>query len=295
MSNIPHSERIKYIGASEVAAVFNLSPFLTKFELWHRKAGSIEEGYLEDSRIQWGNILERPIATATAEKTGWTIHKVHRYLTHKTVEGMGASPDFEIIGHERGPGALEIKTVDWMVFKDWPDAKPPIYYQLQLQQQLSVMGRSWGAIAVLIGGNQLEVFEYKRHAGTVKKIEQGITEFWQSIRDNKEPLPDFRSDADTIALLYGSGRGEAVNMRGDNYLTELCARYHEASSRAKEWDKERKAAKAEILTKIGDASIAFVDEFRLLAGEVKSVELAAHTRRGFRNLNVTPLQKEAAE
>ncbi|KKJ75412.1 hypothetical protein WH95_18375 [Kiloniella litopenaei] len=295
MSNIPHSERVKYIGASEVAAVFNLSPFLTKFELWHRKAGNIEESRLDDNRTQWGNILERAIAMATAEKTGWNINKVHRYLTHKTIEGMGASPDFEIISHNRGPGALEIKNVDWQIFKEWPDHKPPIYYQLQLQQQLSVMGRSWGAIAVLIGGNQLEVFEYSRHEKVIQKIENGIAEFWQSIRDNKEPSPDFRTDADTLSLLYRSGGGEAINMRGDNYIKELCARYVEASQKEKNWTKERKAAKAEILTKIGDASVAFVDDYRLLAGEVKDVEIPAYTRRGYRNLHVSPMQKEAAE
>jgi predicted phage-related endonuclease len=33
--------RASVVGASEVAALFDASPWLTKFELWHRKAGNI--------------------------------------------------------------------------------------------------------------------------------------------------------------------------------------------------------------------------------------------------------------
>jgi predicted phage-related endonuclease len=33
--------RAEHVGASEVAALFDCSPYLTCFELWHRKAGNI--------------------------------------------------------------------------------------------------------------------------------------------------------------------------------------------------------------------------------------------------------------
>jgi predicted phage-related endonuclease len=33
--------RASHVGASEAAALFDCSPYLTRFELWHRKAGNI--------------------------------------------------------------------------------------------------------------------------------------------------------------------------------------------------------------------------------------------------------------
>jgi hypothetical protein len=73
--------RASVVGASEVAALFDCSPYLTKFELWHRKKGNIatpefnarhDNGMPDDERILWGvgskprSSKRRRSATATS-------------------------------------------------------------------------------------------------------------------------------------------------------------------------------------------------------------------------------------
>ena len=71
MTNIPVSERKHWIGASESAALFGVSPYTTKFELWHQKVGNIAPPDLDDvERIMAGQYLEPSIAAWAGAKWG---------------------------------------------------------------------------------------------------------------------------------------------------------------------------------------------------------------------------------
>ncbi len=292
MTNISIQDRINWIGASEVAALFGLHKQITLFELWNIKAGNMPAPDLSSNdRVFWGNVLEPAIAAGIAKKMGWNVRNVRRYIEHKTVKGMGASLDYEIVSHPKGPGVLEIKTVDWLEYKNWPDGEPTLSYQLQLQDQLACTGRSWGAIGVLIGGNDLKVFEYDRHDKTIAKLENEIAAFWVSIASGKCPEPDFERDAATIAALSINSDGEVMDARGDNYLTALCNDYHEAATKEREAKKAKDAAKAEILIKIGNAPKALVDGFSISAGTVAENHVSFKCP-AYRNLRITK-KKEA--
>src|SRR6476661_22352 len=158
-----HSEwidiRRRHIGSSEVAALFGLDERRTLFELWHQKAGNIQEPDVsENDRVFWGTVLRPAIAQGIAERQRWKIRKTHRYIEHPSVPGMGASLDFEIYGHPRGAAPLEIKNVDWMVAKDWPEGRPPLRFELQVQHQLACLpSHPWAVLGVLVGGNTSRV------------------------------------------------------------------------------------------------------------------------------------------
>lgn len=93
--------RRRHVGGSEVAALFGEHPHLTKFELWHRKAGSLPDPDLTDNeRVFWGQTLEPAIAMGVAKVTGWNIRKVRRYIAHPTVPGFGGSLDYEVVAHD---------------------------------------------------------------------------------------------------------------------------------------------------------------------------------------------------
>lgn len=293
MSNIPHDQRRFFVGASEVAALFGLHPQITKFELWHIKAGNVPAADLSDNdRVFWGNTLEPAVAVGVAELKGWRARKVRRYIKHPSVEGMGASLDYEVIGDSRGAGVLEIKTVDWLEFRHWPEGEPPVHYQLQLQHQLAVTGRAWGAVGVLIGGNRLEVFEFDRHPGAIARIEAAVREFWQSIAINQPPKPDFQADLATITQLYADASGEPADMHEDNYLASLCADYAAAADQERQASKAKDAAKAEILTKIGSAPRVLAAGFTISAGEVPGGRIE-YDRKPYRAFRITPRKDKA--
>lgn len=286
--------RSKHIGGSEVAALFGEHAQVTPFELWHRKIGNIPEPDLSDNdRVMWGTILEPAIAAGVAQKTGWTVRKVRRYLSNADI-GLGGSLDFEVIGNDRGPGILEIKTADWMVAKNWEDGTPPLAYMLQVMSYLSLTGRSWGCMAVLVGGNDLRLFDFERRPKTIELIEAKVRDFWQSIRDNKEPKPDFAKDAATVGAIYASTEeGKVIDLNGSNRAPELIAQYQQAAADEKDAENRKKAAKAELMTLIGDAELAYCGFSKISAKMIKGAHIE-YDRKPYRDFRVNERKAAAA-
>lgn len=292
-----HDLRGQNIGASEVAALFDESPYLTAFELWHQKAGNLPRVDLDDNeRVQAGNHMEPAIAAWTAEKTGWRIQKVRRYLTHPIIQGMGASLDYEIIGHPRGPGVLEIKNVDGLVYREWEGGEPPIHMLLQVQHQMAVSGRRWGAVAACIGGNRLEIFQYERREPTVALIEQKVADFWDSVRSGRAPTPDFSKDAEAIIAMHQAVSGDrVVDLAGNNHATVLMAEYRMAGDAEKVAAERKKAAKAELLTIMGDASAAICGDYKISAKMIGPSMVEAYERKPYRDFRINQIKAKEAK
>lgn len=286
--------RSQVIGASEVAALFGLSPYSTRFELWHRKAGNLAEVDLSDvDRVQAGLFLEPAIAAWVAHKTGRTLHKVPGHIRHPSVRGMGCSPDYMFDATDedpRGSGICQIKNVDALIFAKWDRGEsgavePPMNYQLQVQHEIACTGVEWGALACLVGGNRLEIFEYARHEGVIARIESAVAEFWASVERGEEPEPDFARDLATIRDLYSTTTaGEVLDLSSQARVPELCAIYQQAGAEAKAISDRRDAAKAELLTLIGPAEKVFAGDYTISAKVVKGgpVSYVRDDYRGFR-------------
>lgn len=290
-----HALRAKHVGGSEVAALFGEHAQVTPFELWHRKKGTLPEVDLSDNdRVFWGSILEPAIAAGVSKKTDWTVRKVHRYLSNPDV-GLGGSLDYEIVGQaNRGPGVLEIKTADWLVVKNWEDSEPPLSYMLQVQSYLALTGRSWGCMAVLVGGNDLRLFEFERRPATIAIIEAKVSAFWQSIRDGIEPKPDFGKDAASLGALYAATEeGKFIDLNGSNRAPELIAQYQQAAADEKDAEVRKKAAKSELLTLVGDAERAFCGEATISAKTIKGSHIE-YDRKPYRDFRVNERKAKAA-
>lgn len=287
LSEEQRARRSAHVGASEVAALFDLHPFLTRFELWHKKAGNLPEVDLSDNdRVFWGTVLEPAIAVGIAEKTGWSLSKFEAYCPHPTVAGMGCSPDYKVDGSERGPGLVQIKNIDGLVFRDWEDKKPPIYYELQLQHELACSQFTWGALGVLVGGNDLRVFDYGRHESAIARIEREVAAFWETVRAGEEPKPDFETDLDTLQVLHGYAQpGSVVDLAADLHLDELCQAYKAAGADEKAACERKDAAKAEILTLIGEAELAFSNSFRVNAKNIAGGPVS-YVRKPYRDFRI---------
>lgn len=262
MTLIPLEERQKWVGASEVAALFGASRFLTKFELWHRKAGNIPAPDLDgNERVQAGRHLEPAIASWAASKWEWPIRNVTDYSPHPTVEGLGASLDFETQDGE----PVEIKLIDSLVFRDeWQAERDtildaPLDYLLQVQAQLACRPKAErGWLVTCVGGNRLYRMEIERHKRIIARIEGDVSMFWASVREGREPKPNFQADAATIAMLYAGTGPEVVDLTSNNRLPDLCAEYMAAHQIEREAAERKSAAMAEIKHLIGDAKSALI-------------------------------------
>lgn len=281
--------RTEDITSTDVAALFGLSPYQTKFELWHRKNDKTVVQLEQNERMLWGTRLQDAIAAGIAEEQNWKIKRMTEYIRNPQTR-IGSSFDFSI---ESG-GILEIKNVDSLAFRDgWlvdeeDNIEAPPHIELQVQHQLAVSGRDIAHIGALVGGNKLVLIKRERDDKVINSIQNEVSKFWKSIEDKKPPEPDFAKDADMIKQIYAfSSPGSMMDARGDQDLFNLAAKYRELSAAEKEIDSEKKAIKSQMLMKIGENEKVIGDGFSISAGNVAPAPIAAFVRAGFRNCRVT--------
>lgn len=257
------------VTSTESAALFGLSPYATEFELFHRKRGAVSDEIEPNDRMTWGLRLQDAIAHGVAEDMGLTVRRMNTYWRHAD-EHMGASFDFEIISHPDGPGLMEVKNVDYLVYRDqWQDDEAPPHIEVQVQHQLEVTNREWALIVALVAGNTPKVIRVQRDRAIGEKLRAVIRRFWDRVNANEPPPADFVKDADTIRELYRNGSGAPLNAAGNNRLHSLALTYASASRDEKDAKARKDAAKAEMLTLIGDAGKVIGEGWSLTATNTK--------------------------
>lgn len=290
MTNINHEQRLKYVGASESAALLGASPYATRLELWLEKAGEIPPTDLDDvERVQAGQFLEPAIAAWAEKKFSIKTRAVHRYIEHDTVRGMGASLDFETVD---GRFPVEIKNVDGLEFhKKWVadgdyiiDA--PLHILLQIQHQMACAKKDRGFIVACVGGNRLYIMEAKAREKTASMIEREIADFWASIKSGQKPPPDFDRDGSLMATAYPS-KNEAIDLTGDNRMSAMAAEYYELREKRKAIDGKMEALKNEMIWKLELSDTGFVKGHKIKQIYVAPSDIAAHTRPAQVRFNLT--------
>jgi predicted phage-related endonuclease len=267
--------RAQHVGASEAAALFGCNPWLTEFELWHRKAGNIAtpefnnvnaDGSPDDERIYWGVKLEAAIIEGAKERFGY-IDRPPADGPLSNGKGLGGHPDRRVICPQRGPGIVETKMADWLVRKGWGD-EPPQNYLVQGNTYAGLDGVAWFDILVLVGGNKLERFPYDFRPKLYAETERRVEDFWRSIHEGRAPKADYARDGDVIAELYTPGGDEVLDLRGDNLAMSAALEWLEADRVCKEAAGRRDAARAELMDKLGEAGVGLLDGLTIKAPTV---------------------------
>jgi predicted phage-related endonuclease len=287
--------RAQHVGASEVAALFDCSPWLTHFELWHRRAGNIATpDFAGDERMRWGVLLEPIIVAEACERYGWEPVETPKRLSNG--KGLGGHPDQYVRRLSDGKiGVVEAKAVDWLQVKKWGE-EPPLNYLLQPQTYCGLGKTEWCAIVGLVGGNELRKWDYDFRPALFAQIEARVVEFWQSVKAGKPPKPDYSRDGGTIAELIGTPDETVADLRRDNRAALLAADFLDAKQRIKGAEEDAEAAKAELMEKIGASGVAMLEGYRVGCAMTKGTpdkEITAAMvgetikgRRGYRRFDI---------
>lgn len=277
--------RSEDLTSTEVPALFGLSPYSTEFELWHRKKNDFIGEFEVNERMKWGNRLEPVVAEGIAEDQGWSIRPMKEYIRIES-DKIGSSFDYAI-GDD---GILEIKNVDGLAFKKgWiieggEVIEAPPHIEIQVQHQLLVSGRKYAYIGAFVGGNSVAIIKREPSDKIQRNILYKAAKFWESIRENKQPIINFERDADFIKELYSHAEpGKIID--GTDRLKELASEYKKASDEASQANKKRDAIKAEILTIIDAAEKVIGDGYTISAGIVGESKVE-FTRKAYRNFRV---------
>lgn len=199
MTDVWKSLREKNIGGSEVAALFGESPYLTFYKLWHIKRGLIEAPNLDDNeRVQAGKFMEGGALAWYNSKYGTNFFQPHQYVMHKTVTGMGCTPD--AFDKEAGNMA-QVKIVDYIQFiRKWEAegdtiTKAPLDILLQVQHEMECCDIDESHLIVVVGGNRLLRMICKRDTVVGAMLCMKVIEFWDL---QEAPSPAFEHDGEAI-------------------------------------------------------------------------------------------------
>ncbi len=283
-----HQLRKQNVGGSEIAALFDCSPWITRFSLWHEKAGKVAPNAEENDRMRLGKYMEPYIAGEMARKLGWKLERSKQYWIHPEITGMGCTLDFDITDHEWGPGICETKCVfDYSAYREqWAEDRAPPQYELQVQHQLAVTGRKWAAIAVLVmqTGTIMPAIIRRPSQQIINQIEREVLDFWDSIRAAKAPEPT-GTDRELAILreIWPTTLSRKVVAIGDPDLNTEASLYRWATSELAGMERQQKASKAKLLAAAEDAELMRVPGFDVSIRKDK---------RGYTRLTVTEATSE---
>lgn len=214
-------ERAKDVTSTQVAALFDVNPYLTRFELWQQKRNGIVEAPPESERVTWGNRLERTIAEGFAEER--ELGSLRRVNAYARLEGerLGASFDFVAETASSEPVLIECKNVDGYEFAEkWTEHEAPPHIEFQVATQMLVGGYGRAFIVALVGGNRLAVYERWPDSAIEAKIIEKVREFWRTVDANEPPQPDYVRDADLLlSRIYNRSDGREIE--ADATVSEL--------------------------------------------------------------------------
>lgn len=266
--------RSKHVGASEVAALFSLSPWMTRWQLYMLKTGQLPDVF-ETKVMTQGKHFEPALAAYAQEKFKIQLRKVKRYMTSDNIEGMGASLDYE----EYGDGALIPTELKFSLYGDgweWEGdelTQIPDYYLMQVQHQLACCpGAPHGQLIAFTGGDAKRMI-IPRSPRLITAIEAAVAMFWQDVRDGKEPPVDFSADADGVSRLAYIRKLRTVTLPPE--MAGVMKEWHEAKEMETKGKQAAEIAKTKVLKAVLDAGtgddscVATAGEWRVAVSKVK--------------------------
>lgn len=291
------------VTSTESAALFSMSPYITHFDLWHRKHSGVVPEFKSNDRMNWGNRLEAAIAYGIAEEQGWKVAPLKEYMRDPDAR-MGSSFDF-VITSLGEPAHLEIKNVDYLAFRDgWLEhedgtIEAPEHIEMQVQHQMAVSGFRQSFIGAFIGGNRGVVIERQRDEDVIAAIRAKVAAFWKTVDAGQEPNPVMPEDADVLIRLNQYARpGKVLSADGDEKLARLLEDYKKAAAIEKNAKEDKDVAKATIFKHIGDAEKVLTSAWTVSCAMQAETPATLITddmvgksyggRTGFRNLRINP-------
>lgn len=253
------AERRNGIGASEAAAVLGVNPWRSALDVYADKRGLVPPDEVDgNDAIEAGHRLEPVLAAWYADRTGMEVEDpgAHAIVWLKG-QPVFATPDRYVVdprAPERGRGVLELKTTSAYARDEWSGEEPPVWTAVQLQHQMLVTGCTWGAAAVLIGGQAFRcTAPIAANPGFQKQLLERELAFWRMVREGQEPAPDHVGDARALLRLHPKDDGSVIQLPGD--LAAVDRELEELREKRCELDDAIELRSNRIKAAMGDAAV----------------------------------------
>lgn len=222
------------IGGSDAASACGVDPHRSRIMLWAEKTGRVETP--ETEAMRWGRILQ-PLIFDRLRELGHDVYP-DAWPDENGTQLRDAERGW-CIGHPDGwigdrtytAGIVEVKTANQWAHRANGDV--PIQYAAQIQHYLHLTGLPRALLAVLVGGQRLEVREVPRDDDAIALLLDLEADFYDHLRRDTIPPPDGSDDAKAalLALFPNAESGSVVRLDREHWrlLRELRARKEQAA------------------------------------------------------------------
>lgn len=304
--------RLSGIGSSDAAAAIGLNPYKSALALWLEKTGRdqlMPKPDFEDDSLPtyWGNILEPIVAAHYTKRTGRKVRRINAVLQHPNEPWMLANIDREVIGSDEVQ-ILECKTAGIQGSRLWRDGVPE-YVQIQVMHQLAVTGKPAADVAVLLGGQELQVFRIERNETMIAQLIELERRFWQYVQDDTPPPVDGTDSADlALRCLFPDSNTETIDLSTCEEWNNTFERLTSVRHTLQELSAEEALLKQRIQQQLGEAGKAVflngvvtwkrskdsvtLDTNKLSQEHPQLTQTYLTTKRGSRRFLITPYATE---
>ena len=203
-------DRRNWIGGSDVASIFGVSPWKTALELFEEKTAPEfippEVTPEREKLYRRGKKLEPWVLEMLQEEHPITVIGRNLRFQDKLNPWMSCEEDFEcIVEGETCNG--EIKTVSPFAAGEWGEQgsdEIPIAYCLQVLYGLMLTGRKNAVVAALIGADDLRLYHVTFDEELAAEIRKRVVQFWTGHVIPKVP-PPVQTIADVNRVLARHG------------------------------------------------------------------------------------------
>jgi putative phage-type endonuclease len=233
------AKRRSVVGASEIAAIIGLSHFQTPLDVYLSKVEGRDAE--ETLAMRMGSLIEPLILELYAEDSGLEVRPNRELLVHPEYSFAGCTVD----GYAGPNGIVEAKNTR----RNLEEVDKAHF--CQLQYQLAITGKDWGAVAYLMDTRTFRAFEFERNPNIGDALLAAAAEFWQRVEERRPPDP---VNADDVAKLYTS-HTEGKALEAVPEVLELLDSYRAAKRREKEVKAEIETLGGQLKTLLRDAEL----------------------------------------
>ena len=270
------------IGSSEAPVLFG-EGFISPLRLWLQKRGTLEPPNLDEiEAVRWGVLMQDVVATemwgrmlqcgewtgGDGAREGADLGRAEMLYQADAWEWLLATPDYWVTMPDGPIVPLEIKTTG--VFTGYPSGDVdgyapfeafPARVRIQCQQQLMVLGKPYGYLASLVGGQRLVWTRYEADTDMMGAILSFGRNFWQCVQSGDVPELDGSDDErDAIEEWRPPGSDKVLDLSTGEYL-DHAVQDALLQKTIKDLDTERKKHTGAIRLAMGEHTKATVGEY----------------------------------
>ena len=205
-------ERRSYLGGSDIGCILGVNKYKSALDIFLSKTQEVDVEHESISEpAYWGNVLENPVAEKYAKETGYKIYPSTGLMRHPIHKFVGANIDRWVVDDEGKKRVLECKTAHFLKAKEWGEQgtdQIPATYLYQVAYYAAVCNVEKVDIAVLIGGQDFRIYQYKKNSDFEYKLIQAAGAFWNNyVVKGIAPEP---SNEEYVDTLYPRSNGHSI-------------------------------------------------------------------------------------